>query len=77
MHFLRLDVSHTVNGILLWSSFLFSFEDFCHRGSSGNTVHGTFVVISPQLWSNIMTITCVVLWLVRILHLLGESVKIK
>ena len=50
---------------------------FCYRGSSGNTVHGTFVVISPSPWSNIMTITCVVLWLVRILHLPGESVKKK
>ena len=27
----------------------------------GNTVHGTFVVTSPSLWSDIMTITCVVL----------------
>ena len=28
---------------------------------AGNTVHGTFVVISPLLWSDVMTITCVVL----------------
>ena len=46
---------------------LFFFEDFCHLASSGNTVHGTFVVIPPSLWSNIMTITCVVLWLGLIL----------
>ena len=57
--------------------FDFSLEDFCHRGSFGNTVHGTFLVISPSLWSNIMTITCVVLWLVRTLHLPEESVKKK
>ena len=27
----------------------------------GNTVHGTFVVISPSLWNDIMTTTRVVL----------------
>ena len=61
MH-VRPGVFHTVNGVLFWSSVLIFFEDFCHLGSSGNTVHGTFVVISPSLWSDIMTITCVVLW---------------
>ena len=38
--------SHTVNGILFGSSVLIFFKDFCHLGSSRNTVHGTFVVIS-------------------------------
>ena len=47
--------------IVMAVSFLFFSEDFCNRGRSGNTVHGVFVVISPSLWSNTMTITCVIL----------------
>ena len=37
---------------------LIFFLGLLSSGSSGNTVHGTFVVTSPSLRSNIMTITC-------------------